>query len=94
MTGMEIYVSSKTYFYPTEKSRRTTSLAAKVAQAILRHQGRDVEPNAATVNFVKNNMQFAELTYDTLPNGRRWLQIKTEYSCHNAPADDLGTIIL
>lgn len=94
MTGMEIYVSGKTFFYPTDQSRRTSALAKKVAQSILSYLGKNVAPNAATVEFTKNNMQFSELTYGTLPNGSRWLCIKTDYSSHNAPADDPGTIIL
>lgn len=95
MTGMTIYVSHKTYFYPTNQSRRTDSLAGKVAQAILRHQGKPCTfPAPGTVALVKNNMQFATLTYHALPNGTNWLRIDTGYSSHNAPADDPDTIIL
>lgn len=92
--GMEIYVSGKTYFYPTEQYRRTVRLAYQVAQAILKHQGKDVSPDINTVNFVQRNMQFAHLTYHALPNGAVWLCIDTGSSSHNALADDPNTIIL
>lgn len=94
MHGMEIYCMLHTFFYPTQQTKRTTALARKVAQEILLWANIQETPTPETIQFVKNNMQPANLEYSKLSNGSEWLCIKTEYSCHNAPADDLGTVIL
>lgn len=94
MNGMEIYCGRKTYFYPTESTRRTTQVARKVATAILRHNGSTEEPTDATIQFVKNNMQVSQLDYHTLLNGDKWLCIHSDTHSHNAPADDPATVIL
>ena len=94
MNGMTIYCGRKTYFYPTESTRRTTSIAYKVAAAILRFNGSDELPTEATTKFVKDNMQVAQLDYHTLLNGDKWICIHTDTSSHNAPADDPTTVIL
>lgn len=94
MNGMEIYCGHKTYFYPTESTRRTSYIARKVATAILRHNGSTEEPTNATVQFVKDNMQVAQLDYHTLLNGDKWVCIHNDTSSYNAPADDPTTVIL
>lgn len=94
MNGMEIYCGHKTYFYPTESTRRTTAIAYKVAAAIFRYNGSTELPNEATTKFVKDNMQVAQLDYHTLTNGDTWVCIHTDTSSHNAPADDPTTVIL
>lgn len=94
MNGMEIYCGRKTYFYPTEATRRTTTIAYKVATAILRHNGSSELPNEATIKFVKDSMQVAHLDYHTLLNGDKWLCIHSDTHSHNAPADDPTTVIL
>lgn len=94
MNGMTIYCGRKTYFYPTESTRRTTSIAYKVAAAILRYNGSSELPNAATTKFVKDSMQVAQLDYHTLLNGDKWVCIHNDTSSYNAPADDSTTVIL
>ena len=94
MTGMEIYTNRKTYFYPTNSTRRTTQLARRVAAQILTDMGKEDAPNDATIQFVKTHMQPCELDYHTLLNGDKWVCMHSDTHSYNAPADDPSTVIL